>query len=513
MTMKRMIYLITFLCLPINFAVGAPQTDFQGKIVISKINNQVVPAPDKSPGPASKAQGEALLRAEVPVISLEPVVEVQGTIADLERKEGEVYLAQVVVNRMYDGSWWVVGSSSLEAAGGKAGKSGWRWAVRAVRFPLPDYSRGFKIMAVLVRQGRELPAGLVDYETVQQYALALSDPVRGSLRCGGQIEITHIKDIYGKWAPLAAGDEKPIEVDLMAEIRGKVDKPGDAYVYVVVHPTASGQKWVMERKGETSDRDWSETGYFGGEGKHAGELFRLQAIVSKKPLDYLTNVEGGIPPERWRDEVEWGICATSGEVLVRRRIGPADLVIKWIDEKEVIGRDPIPAEIECQVAGSIEDPKPVNMLKPGETVWILFRPADSKVRPADGEVRPAGGEERWTVGALALTSPDNLNWRVPALRFPKAGQYKLIAVAASRGIILPRGDSLTDDDWHKLASAAALGRLSRMVTVNVEVNPGVAPTLSTENIEPRYTWLWITAILVILAGLTYATIRFRRVAG
>lgn len=316
--------------------------------------------------------------------------------------------------------------------------------------------------------------------------------VRGRiLKCGGQVEITQIRDVSGKLLRLTPEDKVLPEVGWTAEVRGVADWPPDADVYLVIQPIVSEERWVMRRKGTLAGRNWSETGYFGEEGLHVGELFRLQAVVSREPLTH-----GKYTPEEWHG-FESGICATSEELLVRRRIGPGDLVIKSINDETVAGKTEIQTEMECQVAGSIEDPQPVNALLPSETVWVLFRRVD--------------GDEGWTVGALALTSADGLAWRVPSIKFPHAGLYKLIVVAA-QGTELPR-KQLSDGDWYIFANRRLLKRLSRMVTVNAgAVATHTESTTQTE--PPRRPYLTIAltsvAFLLLLLSLLYVVRRVRR---
>jgi hypothetical protein len=405
----------------------------------------------------TEISGRPITSSSVP-LGLAGGVEIRGKVTGLGQAEGAKFVAQVVVQRLYDKRWWVVGSSSLHVMGERLSKPQWRWVVPNVRLPLPDYGKGFEIRAVLVKQGNgELSKGLVDYETVRRYAVSFADPVQGNT--GEQqnnvkpiegpcfVEITNIKNIYGEQISIRPGSKDPIEVDLSPIVEGRLDKPkkGIYEPYLVVQASTDDKKWVMDRKGTVSGRRWTETAYFGRKGMDKAVMFRVQAIVSKRPLPH-----GGYAPDEWRN-LETSICARSGEIMVMRRITAGDLVITRVDDKSVIGRTPVTVAPESQVEGEIEDPQPENILMPGETVWILSRPVNTK---------------GWTVEALALPAADGVSWRVPSLSLSRPDQHNLIAVASL--VRLPRGQVLSDDEWYRLVNARLLRRLSRMVIVNVQ---------------------------------------------
>jgi hypothetical protein len=222
-------------------------------------------------------------------------------------------------------------------------------------------------------------------------------------------------------------------------------------------------------------------------------MFRLQAIVSKKPIP-----QGSYTPDQWRI-IEGGLCAASGEVLVRRRIGPGDLTIRTVDDQMVAGGGAVQAGLECQVAGGIEDPRPEYAVRQGETVWVLSR--------------RVGGDEGWVVGGLAVLTPDGLGWRVPSLKFPEPGQYQLAAVATTR-LELPRRQ-LTGRDWYLLASDRALRRLSRMATVSVGTQAAPAPSapqvsVLTQGPEQPVPWLRLIAGLLFLLVIIMLYIAYRQ---
>jgi len=492
--MKWIICLIVVMPVPMINAQVQTRSGFQGKITITSINNKPVasrraeeaPAPDKEvqPSPFASLYPSAETRARraspiqttgpTPSITIDPVVEVRGEVVGLDQNQAELHLVQLAAIRLYDGSCYLLGSDVLEKRGAKAGIASWRWVVEDVRFPLPDYGKGFEVVAILVRKGADLPEGLVDYDTVLRYALAKTDQVHCNMRCEARVEITHVQDVTGEIVQLMPGPAPPLEVGWTATIKGKADRSKDSFVYLVVHPITSDQRWVMEQKGSSDGRDWTETGYFGREGLDTGELFRVQAIVSKRPIAH-----GAYPPHDWH-RLEENICGTSSEVLTRRRTGPGDLVIEKIDNKVFVGNDPVPSDMECQILGSIENPQPEHMLEPGELVWLLFR--------------PAGDDEQWSVGALAFPLGDGFIWRVPVLKFPKPGRYKLMAVAARTDLPL---QNLSQRDWYALARARIIRRLSRIVTVDAGVSDPVKPASSTTSLQERL-WDWVRANLLIV---------------
>jgi hypothetical protein len=76
---------------------------------------------------------------------------------------------------------------------------------------------------------------------------------------------------------------------------------------------------------------------------------------------------------------------------------------------------------------------------------------------------------------------------------------------------LPRGGQLDDEHWYKLASAAALGRLSRVVTVNAAINT-VVKDPPHDGIKGGNNMLpWAIGTLIILALAAYAMNKVRRV--
>jgi hypothetical protein len=516
--MKRMICLIAVINLLVASAAGQRRSGLQGRsglktqISITSINDRTIaPRPNRdtppppqrdimpSPSASLYPTGEPSSRPARMTsteginadVTIDPIVEVRGEVAGLDPQQAEPQIVQIAANRLYDGRCYVLGSVTLQQAEGNAGKPVWRWVVEDVRFPLPEYGKGFEVVAVLVRKGTELPRGLVDYDTVLRYALAKTDQVHCKMHCEARIEITHIQDVTGELVRITPGAGPPLEVGWTATIKGKADRAKDTYVYLMIHPLTSDQRWVMERKGYYEGRDWTETGYFGREGLDTGEIFRVQAIVSKVPIAH-----GAYPPDTW-DRIEQNLCGTSSEVLARRRIGPGDLVIEKVDDKPFVGNDPVSADIQCQVAGSIENPRPEYMLRPGELVWILFRSISE--------------DEQWTVGALAFPLGDGFIWRVPVLRFPKAGRYKLMAVAAQTDLPLQK---LSQKDWYALARGHLIRRLSRMVTVDA----GVVLTTETDGTKDLtqpwakapWDWVIIIALSLVTPGLIwYAVRKFR----
>ncbi|HEX8089929.1 MAG TPA: hypothetical protein VF762_13800, partial [Blastocatellia bacterium] len=324
--------------------------------------------------------------------------------------------------------------------------------------------------------------------TVLRYALAKTDQVHCKMRCEAKIEITHIQDVSGEMVRITPGPNPPLEVGWTSTVKGKADRAEGTYVYLMIHPLTSDQRWVMEQKGYYEGRDWTETGYFGREGLDTGEIFRVQAIVSKRPIAH-----GAYPPDSWH-RIEQTICGTSSEVLARRRIGPGDLVIEKIDDKPFVGNNPVLAELQCQVAGSIENPRPEYMLRPGELVWILYRYISE--------------DEQWTVAALAFPLGDGFIWRVPVLRFPKAGRYKLMAVAALTDLPLQK---LSQKDWYALARGHLIRRISRMVTVDAGVvlkeESGITKDATPPWAKPPWNWTIAIAPGLIMLGLIWYAIR------
>ena len=109
--------------------------------------------------------------------------------------------------------------------------------------------------------------------------------------------------------------------------------------------------------------------------------------------------------------------------------------------------------LESQVDGTIEDPqRELALTPPTEAVWILYK--------------VASGPEEWIAGDLAVPSADGFYWRVPALRFPRKGDYSVVAVAAT--VVLSRGQKICDSDWYRWVQNRQLRRFSKTVTVQVQ---------------------------------------------
>lgn len=474
---------------------GRKQNLFRGKVTMTEINGQ--PLGDQRPEAGVQPSSDR-------VVWLEPYAEAQaqGEVSGLILREGEVYLVQLVVQRVYDGGWWVIGSSQVEPAGRNAA---WRWVVRDARLPKPDYGKGFYLYAILIPQGRELPEGIIDDETARRYALAYTEKVQCRIRCGGYIEITRIKDITGKMVDPADVIGEPIEVGWTPEIKGLADLSDGSFIHLVIHPVTGEDKWVMERKGGIPvNRNWSETAYIGRIGQDAGDLFRLQAIVSKKFLDHRA-----YSPEEWNN-LKGDICAVSGEIMVRRRVGRMDLIIQKIDETEVSGIEPIRTDFEFRVTGGIEDNQDQNRLRSDEKVYLLYRSVVSPDQAVTTDDQMKINEQQWRVGAVATVLPDGFSWRATSMRLRQAGQYKLIAIAARTKLDLET--LLAPQNWYDFAVSRppTVTRLSRVITINV----ATAPSDASATADSAYIWFWIACGLgggmVLLLGLLLFSRRTHR---
>lgn len=429
---------IALLWLLAGNVIARPQAISRSRIIISEVNRQVLPLP------------EVLLETTG--------TDIRGKVVDLDQRSAESSVVQIVVHRLYDGQWRAVDGAVLTPSSrANAVKPVWHWVVRNVRFPTPDYGKGFEIIAVLVSRGSELPRSVLDYGTVRRLATVMTHPIRVRISTeatpasdpsgGCRIQITTIKDIYGNAVRIKRNNETPIEVGLQADVRGTANKRKQTYEYLVVQPANNDARWVMNRQGDLVRESWSETAVFGLPGMHTGELFRVTAIVSKQSLQ-----PGRYTADQWM-ELKKDLCAEYGEVLVRRRIGPGDLVIARVGNEEVSDKAVALSEDESQVDGTIEDPQRELALRPPtEAVWILYKTSH--------------GPEEWIAGDLAVPSADGFYWRVPSLRFPQTGDYRIVAVAAT--VVLSRGQRICDSDWYRWVQNRQLRRLSKTVAVQVQ---------------------------------------------
>jgi hypothetical protein len=437
--MKTRPYLvIALLYLLVGGGIVRPQTSSQGRIIILQVNQQTLPLP------------EILLEGTA-------TIDVRGKVVGLDQQSTAASVVQILIHRLYDGQWRVVDGSTLIPSRANAVKPISTWLIQNVHFPTPDYGKGFEIVAVLVSRGSELPHGVLDYGTVRRLARAMTEPLhirfstlppRAIDATGGcRIQIRTIQDIYGNTVPIKRDNEVPIEVGLQADVRGTANKRKQTYEYLVVQPANSDARWVMRRQGDLVRENWSETAVFGLPGMHTGEIFRMTGIISKRPI-----APGRYSADRWM-ELKKNICAEFGEVLTRRRIGPGDLVIARVGDQEVKDQVIALSALESEVDGTIEDPqRELALTPPTEAVWILYK--------------VSGGPEEWIAGDLAVPSADGFYWRVPALRFPRNGDYSVVAVSAN--VLLTRGQKICDSDWYQWVQNRQLRRLSKTVTVQVQ---------------------------------------------
>jgi hypothetical protein len=389
-------------------------------------------------------------------------VDVRGRVFDIDDRTAADYRVQLALARGPASSdrWQILGTARLEPLGQGSAQTEWGWTMPNFQLPAPDeYGSDIRLSAVLVRRQHPLPERhLLDYATIERTGVAISDGVDATVlapepaahlahECS--VDITEIRDMYGEMKSLHSGSNTPVEVTMITWVIGKADRPPGSEVVLVIQSMTDNRRWVMEPKGLSTGRDFSETAYFGNQLLNLGEVFRVKAVVVEHPIN-----PGPYSAERWRG-VEAIVCASSREIRARRRSSPRDLVVSSMDDDTLAGLGRTRARMEARVSGGIEDPQPENAIKPSETVWLL--------------IRPSGGEP-WVTQALGFVSLDRLSWRVPSLRFPAAGDFDVMAVATEGGqrAALTLNQPITEDGWYRLVRDGRITRLSRIVRVTVD---------------------------------------------
>src|ERR1043166_9717918 len=105
--------------------IAGPQSVSQSRIIVSEVNRQTPTFP------------EVLLESSG--------TDIRGKVVGLDQKTAETSVVQIVIHRLYDGQWRVVDGSALTTSSANAVKPVWNWVVRNVRFPTPDYGKGFEV--------------------------------------------------------------------------------------------------------------------------------------------------------------------------------------------------------------------------------------------------------------------------------------------------------------------------------------------------------------------------------
>ncbi|MFO1433298.1 MAG: hypothetical protein U1F76_24915 [Candidatus Competibacteraceae bacterium] len=444
------------------------------------------------------------------------IIEIKGTVENLPDTNNDTskkYLVQIIVNRLYDNSWWVAGSTQLKPAsktkerterpasktkerterpasktkerterasdtsstlrGQKIVESKnqdkkinkWDWNILNIRLDSHDLGKGYKIKAVLVESNKELTEGIIDYQKIHK--LAESDLIqvildsRKSYNCS-----VSIKEVLNNAGEMVKVDKiaNPIPVALGTTFKGEATKPSDADLRLIVKPELTGNIWIQDTRITIgNDGTWQDLA-FCGEMQKEDEKCQVQAVVFNKPIDSnsckgnssISNNEiklgesrTGCTANEWQKIEKDNICAQSTIIPVIRGKSRPDITISKIDNDDVEGKTFI--ELRGQ-QHQIEGKSRFSDLSDGEMVFLLVLQSN---------------QVQWTVKFRAFPSRDGKIWQLPILNFEKPGRYTIMAVVTKENN-LNLNDSLKDEEWFKMANTSQINRWSKLITIEVK---------------------------------------------
>jgi hypothetical protein len=268
------------------------------------------------------AAGEKGKALEAGYIYVDERGDLEGVLYNLNLGDLKNFRVQVAI-RQIAGDAWQVQDGLVQLEKNKAEKSSFKWKATGVRFgEAGAYDLQFEAVVALVDRRQPLRPGIINYETLERCALAVSERIRvlrkpkepSVVRIRPRINITRVS---GK----SFDPGQRYHVKLKEVIEGKVHKPENCYVHLVVQPIEGGNRWIMHG-GETGGDDWSCPAQFGREGMDLWGEFYAYAIVTTAWLD---PDQGAIPPQRWQQYEQTVILAQS-EVVRAIRLEPPSAI-------------------------------------------------------------------------------------------------------------------------------------------------------------------------------------------
>ncbi|MEW6617856.1 MAG: hypothetical protein AB1422_00645 [bacterium] len=344
-------------------------------------------------------------------ISVSHIEDIRGKIFNLNSNESVNMKVQVAIQQEGNEAWRV-----QEVVTGPEREGNWK--IARFRFgKKSDYGKRFKIVTLVVSKNKLIREGVIDYDTLQRYSVALSnqvDAVRNPIE-GTQSIVSHIRiDYIGEQSvaeqPYIPG--KFIPVAHKETLSGEVCKTKDAFVQVVVQPVEGSDRWIMSDIGKGEGKIWKGIGYFGREGLvDTGKKFLVYSIVSKERLP-----EGHVLPSLWEKYKQDSILALSPEVKVIR-VDRINIVITMIDDKPVDGKKEYRVCKVNSIEGTIEmtDGHAV----PRDYIMWVF-------------IKLSNGEGTWILKGRASRVGDYY-WKLPPVNFGNADQHLMVIAAVSRG--------------------------------------------------------------------------------
>jgi hypothetical protein len=292
-----------------------------------------------------------------------------------------------------------------------------------------ECDKKFQILAVAVTKNTISPITL-PYDILIHSGLAASNLLDVARKCpesptpAEPKPRVHISHIGGN--PVDIRKEDPLNVRLEESVHGRVVKPPDAYVQIVVQPLTGDNRWIMHGGNAGKNNIFDANAYFGRDGLDEWERFLVYAIVTRQPLPTTK-----IDPAQWYAFKKRLILAESPQISVYRyepATGkgivktPTGIVIIHINKQEVDDRSEWEVTKQSTVDGKITG-RPASI----HDKVLVF-------------VKPNNEEGTWRyIGQAILRNEDQ--WYLPPVFIGSPGQrFKMIAVLANKKFLDPDSD-------------------------------------------------------------------------